>query len=334
MRKLVTACVIIAALWCGWWWLASAAMGRAGEAQFDVMREQGWDIAATDTISGGFPLALERHMTGITLTDPEGITYDIPDLRISAKAYWPGNAMVFLPSDPIVISLGERPFMFVQLTDATASLRLRAGTALQLQNANISSAAWLINTPSGNLLSAEDLRLDLTQDSDIEEAYAFDITASDLSPGDLIRAAMRVPQNAPLTFDAYDASGLVRFDAPLSRHLLTGQPPQPRAVRIDQAEITWGTLGLSTTANVTVDAAGTPDGEMTMKVDNWRQMLEYTQRAGAITAQQSQQATLMLSIFANMSGTPGDISVTLRAQNGQLNINGIGLGPAPKIRWQ
>ena len=334
MRKLVTALVILAALWCGWWWIASAAMDRAARAQFDVMRKQGWDIAAAETVKSGFPFAFERQLTGIRLTDPDDITYDIPDLRIAAKAYWPGHAMVFFPSEPMTVSQAGRPFMFAQTTDAVASLRLRPGPALQLQNANISSAAWLINTPSGNLISAQDMSLDLTQSADINEEYRFEITASDLSPGDLIRAAMRTPAEAPLTFDAYDATGTIRFDAPLSRYLLTDTRPQPRALQITQAQITWGPLGLSSTADLRVDAAGTPDGEMTVKADNWRQMLDYGQRAGAISAQQVQQATLMLSIFANMSGTPDDISVTLRAQEGQLNVNGIGVGPAPKIRWQ
>lgn len=333
MRKLVTALVVLAALWCGWWALASAVMGRAADAQFDTMRELGWDIAADQTVTAGFPFALERRLSAVAITDPDGVTYDIPNLRITAKAYWPGHATVFLPSEPMTVSQPGYPPLFVQMTDATASLHLRPGPALQLQSARITSADWVINTPTGNLLSAQDLSLNLAQAADIKSKYLLEITTSDLSPGDLIRTVMRTPAQTPLTFDAFDASGSVRFDTPLDRHLMTGARPQPRAIAVEKAQITWGKVGLGVTANVTLDTAGTPDGEMTVKVDSWRQILNYTQQAGGISAQQIQQATLMLSIFANMSGTADDISVVLRAQNGQLNVNGIGIGPAPNIRW-
>ncbi len=136
---------------------------------------------------------------------------------------------------------------------------------------------------------------------------------------------------APLTFDAYTADGTVELDSPLDRHLLAGQTPRPVALALNTAEITWGTLSLVSNADLTVDAAATPDGTLTAKVQNWQELLEYAELAGVMSSSQRGQVTLMLGIFANMSGTPNDIELKVQANNGQLNINGIGLGAAPKL---
>jgi hypothetical protein len=331
MRRLLSLIIILTVLWCGWWWIASSTITRVISAQIEQLRIQGWQIDAPVPATNGFPFDLRQTYASLQLTSPDNITVEIPALTLNAKAYWPGHATVSVANTPVSMTQSGTPVLFIQFTDAKATLRLRPGPAFELQDVSLQSGPWQINAPTGNLLSANDLLTTLTQITSARATYSFTVQATDLSPGDLIRSTLQTPPDAPLAFDAYTANGAVQFDKALDRHLLNGHMPRPIQFALNKAEITWGTLNLSSTADMTIDATGTPDGTITAKVQNWQKLLEYAERAGAITAGQRGQSKLMLGIFANMSGTPDDIELTVRAANGQLNINGIGLGPVPKL---
>lgn len=306
-------------------------MARLVSSQMDQLRAQGWQIDASEVTVSGFPFDLRQTYTVLKIIDPAKTTYEFPTLSFSAKAYWPGYATVALPDAPIKMIEAGAPHLSIQLTGAEIALHLRPNTAFEVQHIGVQSGPWQVTTSTGNILSAEDLSLTLTQNHIISETYDFGIGATKLSPGDIVRAALQTPPNTPLAFDAYAANGSVQLDSPLDRRMLDGTPPQPVAVNLSNAGIKWGALSLSATASINIDQTGTPDGLLTAKLQNWQELLEYAELAGFISSNQRGQVTLMMGIFANMSGTPGDIELKIQAASGQLNINGIEVGAAPKL---
>jgi hypothetical protein len=294
------------------------------------MRKQGWQVDTSAITTTGFPLNLRQTIGTLTLTDPDQTGITISNLVITAKAYWPGYVSVKLPSDAITI-VAQGASLYVQFDDATADVRLRPGTTLQLQMAKFTSGLWQVNETSGNLLTGQDLTASLQQAPQSPRTYAFDISAAQLSPGDMIRTLVKAPSGAPLTFDSFEAIGTTRFDRNLDRKLIGGVRALPEALTLTQAEVKWGNIGVVADAELTFNPQGIPTGQINGKINNWRTLLEYARGAGALSEQQNVQAGIMLGIFANMSGTPEDLSVTMRAADGQLNVNGINLGQAPQL---
>lgn len=330
MRKLVKVLIILVVLWTGWWWLASTGMQMAVTAQFNELEAQGWRVEKAAPEITGFPFALRQNLGQIRLTGPDQTTLEATNLTLAAKAYWPGYTSVILPQTPIKITANGAP-LYLQFNNATADMHLRPGTALELQKLAFTSGSWQINDATGNLVTAQNLTLSLLQDAQAAETYAFNVQATNLAPGDVIRAKLNVPANAPLTFDAYTAQGSTRLNRPLDRALISGAHARPDALALKMAEITWGDISVNATADLTFDTLGTPEGEVVTSVQNWRSLLNYARVAGVISQQQETQSGMMLGIFANMSGTPDDLSLMLRATDGQMTLNGIGIGPAPKV---
>lgn len=331
MRKIIGAFVLLALLWSGWWWVASTTMVRVIDAQMDQMRSTGWQISTDPLERSGYPFELHTQINNISLTDPEGVTLVVPDARLVAKAYWPGHLTLHLPNAPMVMSQDAQPVLFAQVTDAVVTLKLAVSPSLGLRQLSGISGPWQVNAPNANILSAADATLDLSLLSSGPSSYAFALEAQELSPGDVVRAALQADGDVPLTFDAYRANGHVTLERPLDRHVMNDSFPPPTALNIERAELNWGALGLDTSADLNIDAQGIPDGTLTARVSNWRTALDYAVRAGVLGTDQRNQAQLMLNIFANMSGDPEDIDVTLTAQDGQLRLNSINLGAAPRL---
>jgi hypothetical protein len=303
-------------------------MRTAINAQIEELRAQGWKVEMAEPATTGFPFILRQNLGQISVIDPEQTSLELDNLTLKAKAYWPGYASVLLPRQPIKV-IAEGAPLYLQFDNAVVDLNLRPGTALELQNLTLTSGPWQINDASGNLLTAQDLTLSILQGLQSTQTYDFNVHASDLTPGDLIRAALNVRNNTPLTFDAYTARGATRLDRPLDRNLISGATVLPETFTLETAEITWGDLSVNATADLAFDNLGVPEGQLVTSVKNWRILLNYARAAGVISEQQETQSGLMLGIFANMSGTPDDLTLTVHAANGQINVNGVGLGPAP-----
>ena len=330
MRRLLSVATVLAALWCGWWWLASSAMSTAVAKQLDDLRAKGWNISVTEVSTSGFPFNLRQDLDKLSLVDPSKTAFKFSDLTLEAKAYWPGHVTLTLPQEPITIIQNDVQ-VFAQFDNAQARLRLRPGLALQLQSISVISGPLQINAPRGNIVIAQELGLFLRQNATSDLTYDFTLDAVDLAPGDALRATLDIPPDAPNTFDTVSVAGSLRFDQVVDRGLLNGRTPQLDALALTQAEILWGDLGLSLTANAFLESDGTPEGTLNARIQSWEKLLEYVRRAGGLSEAEQRRTTTMLTVFANMSGTGKDIDLVLESKDGALNLNGIALGPTPAL---
>jgi hypothetical protein len=247
MRRVIRVAVTLAALWSGWWWLASTGAERAVRAWLDDRRAEGWQAETAHLTSGGYPFTLRLTADAPRLADPEtGIAIDMSRLDASAPAWWPGNVTLRLPETPIRLSSPDR-LMDLRVQSGKALLGLHPGPSLQLRVMQATSGPWQVTTPQGDLLRGADITLAMQQQAERAETYAFDIRSTGLTPGKLLRAGLA--SDWPQAFDVFAARVIITFDTPWDRHALQDRRPQPRAIRVAQADVSWGALTLAASGN-------------------------------------------------------------------------------------
>ena len=331
MRLLIRLFVVLAVLWCGWWWLAATLVDRGIADWLEARRADGWDANVQQTDISGFPVQIATRLQNLAVRDPAGGAVTADSITLSFPAYWPGDVTLTLPDTPVRFDTPVGAY-FLRTQEGVASVNLHPGPALELERLLATAGPWQVNDIGGNLLGAESLRAAFAQKDDAPQTYTLLLDATDFAPGDVIRSRLALPPEWPRVFETFTADLDLRFDRPLDRQSLNGTRPQVTAVDIRQIDLMWGDLGFAATGTVGIDEGGVPDGALALRLSNWRQIMEQAELAGAVTPQQRGQAEVILNALANMGGTTETLALDVRFEQGEMFLGPIRLGPAPRLR--
>ncbi len=97
------------------------------------------------------------------------------------------------------------------------------------------------------------------------------------------------------------------------------------------AELEWGALRLFATGTLTVDETGTPEGEIALKAENWRDMLAMAEAAGAVPPGAVEPISRVLGLLAGIGGNETALDATLTFEGGMTRLGPLPVGPAPRI---
>ncbi len=96
----------------------------------------------------------------------------------------------------------------------------------------------------------------------------------------------------------------VTFARPLDRHsAMAGTPPQIDALTVENVDAAWGEVALGAEGALTFDAAGIPDGVLSLRVTNWTKLLDAGERAGFLPPSMRGQVDTMLRLVALSTGS-------------------------------
>ena len=331
MRRLLLKIVIaLAVVWVGWWWIAATSLQSSVTAWREARQAEGWQADVANTARGGFPLRIATTLEDLALADAQtGVALRVPQITMSSAVYWPGYARVDVPESDIVLSTPDDA-LTLGTSGATAGMRLRPGTSLQLQAMTVSAQALTLDLPEGRLASLNALDADVQQSADPTE-YTISLDATGLAPGALLRNALRLPQAWPEAFEVFSADMTVQFDRPWDRSALELRRPQPRAIVLHRAEAIWADLRIVLRAELTVDDQGVPSGTFYIAAENWGAMLDLTQSSGALPAGQRPQIENGLRILSGLSGNADTLDLEITIREGRMQMGFISLGTAPRI---
>lgn len=331
MRRLIWAVLILALVWTGWWYWAAQTAEKAVAEWFDARRAEGWQAEYAGLEIAGFPMRFDAALRLPALADPDtGVAATTSDLGVSAPVWWPGDLTVHLPTDPITFASPQARANLV-LQEAEAQMRVQPGAALVLERLSLTSAAWSLAAPLGEVLSAADLRAVMVQDEAEPLRYQITATAADLQPGPVPRGVLRVPDSWPVTFERFGLDMTVGFDRVWDRRAIEVSRPQPRRIDLRLAEAEWGTMSLRAAADLTVDPLGVPTGTMSLQARNWQDMLILAEASGALPSALVPQARAILSALAGATGDPNAIDVDLTLRDGLMLLGFVPIGAAPQL---
>ena len=94
------------------------------------------------------------------------------------------------------------------------------------------------------------------------------------------------------------------FDRPWDLRAVEERRPQLTAIEVREMSAIWGGLVLRVAGEFEVDADGIPDGDLTLRAENWRQMVALAVRSGVLPSQLQQTVEGILGIVAGLDGDP------------------------------
>lgn len=331
MRKLILAVAVLALVFCGWWAFAGFGLKQGVASWFEDRRAEGWQADVADLHLAGFPGWVSTELRDVAVADPAaGLAFGMSDLTLAFRTLWPGDMQVALPNGPLDVATPEGTWR-VLAQNGLAVLNLHPGTALELERMALNTDAFILEQADGaSVLGGAGLTLSMTQGTPAAQ-YVLEFDVTDFAPGDVPRSAVLLPNDWPLIFEVLQAEAQILFDRPVDRATLEDSRAQPQRVDLRLAEARWGSMRLFATGEMIRDARGYADGSLTIKAENWEQMLDLAQNAGILPPERRPLVTRVLQGLAGNTGVTSDLDVTLTFENGQTRLGFIPLGPAPSM---
>ena len=330
MRFFVIVPLFVVLVWMGYWAIAAIALDRALTGWLAAREAEGWVANYTNVEVGGFPTTFEARLTDLELADPRtGVAWQAPEFRFDAASARPTSITAYWPPVQSVAS----PFERIAVSSDTMSGRVSfaPNTALALQSSDIELANVELASTAGwtSQLSAGRLTTEQSDAGDDAHDIVFEATALRLA--EPVKAALDPANVLPEEVELMRLVATADFDAPWDRFAIERARPQITALDLEDLRATWGNLDLRAAGQLSVDSEGIPDGRITIKATNWREMLDIAEATGVIPVQLLPTLERALELLASLSGPPETLDAPLSFQGGFVSFGPIPLGPAPRL---
>ncbi len=319
MKLLLTIVLLVAAIYAGFWLVASQGLDRGLRAGIAAAEGQGWQIDTSDLSTGGFPSRFDVTATDLAVTSPdEGLVWRAPWVQSAALSYRPNKVIVALPPEQTV-RIGRQDLDVVS-TGFRASFSVAADRSLSFDALTAEAENFSVTSSYGWSIGGRKTLFALRPLGPAANTYEAYVDFSDMQSNLTLPSAPSTP--AQMTVDA-----TMVLDRPLDRFALLPTRPQITNITLNDLSLNWGTLQLTATGALQVDATGTPTGQMTLIAKGWEDLIGLLSEAGLVQPNILPTFKSMASLMSN--GTT--LTMPLTFANGGMALGPIPLGPAPRI---
>ena len=330
MRRLPAILAIIVAIFVAYWFAVARGVEGSLRTWVAARAAEGWVAEYGALKTEGFPREFRTVVTDLTLADPDtGVAWTAPRFAFEAAAFRPNRITVVWPDTQTVASPWER--IAVTSDRFRATVEFAPGTRLELRAMEADLAAVALDSTLGWSTRVETARLSVASVADAPNAYRIDIDAAGLTlPRDL-RRRLDPARLLPERVDGMVVTADVGFDAPWDRLAIEVARPQVTAIDLGDLRAQWGGIEVRAAGELTVDADGIPDGRITVKITNWRDLLRVAGNAGLLPEPLMPTIERAFEILAGLSGPPETLDAPLTFSRGIVSFGPVPLGPAPRL---
>lgn len=326
MRNLLILTIVAGLGWAGYWIFASQGAKAGFEGWFEARQAEGWQAEYSDLVIRGFPNRIDTEFQDIALADPEtGVAWMAPFFQILALSYKP-NHVIAVWSNTHTLATPQQK-LDIASQKMQASVVVQPDLHLPLDRSNFVTEGVTITSDKGWSIQADAIRAAIRKDESDFATYDIAYEGEGVAPPSALQNTV-----LPKTMSAMQLDMRVSFDEVWDLRSVSDQRPQPTEIKLRNATATWGDLSFRAAADVKLDLLGTPEGEATLRLQNWRQMLDLARESGQFNAVALDAAEQGLILLASLSGSRDDVDVTLRFAGGTTLVGIIPIGPAPRIR--
>ncbi|PWE32151.1 DUF2125 domain-containing protein [Maritimibacter sp. 55A14] len=331
MRFLIGLVLVLTAGWCGYWFVGAAAKERVLSRWFEDRRAEGWVAEHDRIVVRGFPNRFDTTLTGLMLADPEtGLAWRAPFFQILALSYRPNHIIAIWPDSQTLASPQER--LTLEATQMRASVRFEPGTALTLDRVTMELDALDVTGENGWQSGVGSAIFATRQNAARADFHDIAINAKAVRPSDALRRRLDPTGYLPETVEVMSADLTLGFDSPWDRRAIEEARPQITRLELNDLNAVWGRLELRAAGELDVDQAGIPEGTITVKAKNWREMLQMAVDGGVLPEGLADTMERGLAVMSNMSGNPRTLDAPISFSGGTVKFGPIPLGPAPRLR--
>lgn len=337
MRVLLAIVLLAAAGWGGWWWWNASAREDAVREWLAERRADGWTAEATAIEVDGFPNRVDLTASGLSLADPEaGWSWEAPFFQVLSLTWKPHQFIAVWPHEQVVATRYET----ARITSGTmrGSVAFEPGLALALDRSTVEIDAMTIAGEAGWTASLDRAVLATRQAGEEgapANAYDFSFVAENLALPEEWAEAIDRTGALPRAMEAAELDATLVFDRRWDREAVENEPPQLEAVTVRDLRLSWGRLDLRGSGEFVADAEGLAEGELDLRVQNWRDALEVAVESGLIGADAAGAVEAALGFVAQLGGSGKAIEVPLVFEDGRTLIRApfasIPVGDAPRL---
>lgn len=328
MKRLLTVIVVAALGWSAYWFIGSTGVKTGFSAWFEQRRTEGWLAEFTDISVSGFPNRFDATLTDVALADPDtGVAWEAPFLQVFALSYKPNHVIAIWPNKQTLAYPDQR--IGLSSKDMKASLVTGASASLPLERLNLAVEDLQMASDADWQLSAQSLNLALLNQPDKENTYRLAMKSVGLAPPVAFKLGGK--PDLPNTLRTVEADVQVTFTAPLDRHVIETARPQPVWIDLSRVQIAWGDLELEAAGKVDVDAKGNPNGDITIRATNWREIVQLARASGQVSDGLLDGIEQGLELLAGLSGNPKTLDIPLSLGGGVVRIGPVPIVEAPRL---
>lgn len=326
---MLIAILLLAGAWSGWWVYGANQRGEATRDWFDARRADGW-VAEYDEVSvAGFPNRFDTNIDGIELADPDaGWVWSAPFLQLLSLSYRTDHLIVIWPETQRIgtprgdLSIGASTMRASLVTD---------GEARALERATLQAEALTLLPEGGETWDAAGLTIAIERQGASKARYRLGLTADGVAPALPERVREAPDDILPRRIEVLRADLGVTFDRPLDRDALEGDRPRLQTIDLALAEAQWGALQLQAAGELEIDTEGRPEGRLTIKARNWRDILELARRSGALPPRLVDPVGDALGFLSGLSGNRATLDIPLDFRRGTVFLGPVPVAQAPRL---
>ncbi|APX89259.1 hypothetical protein BV394_05615 [Brevirhabdus pacifica] len=344
MRILLILIVLAASLWGGYWFVGASALESSTQAWLQQRRAEGWQADAQVDVRG-FPNRFDLTLDKPAMADPDtGVAWAAPFFQLLAMSWQPNHVIAIWPDTQTIqtplsrLTVNTEKMQGSLVFDADSDLALgrsvieidrMALTAEQGWTADLDSAQFSVRRIEEGQADAPGAAK--AQGAGPAATYQIDLDADDLRLPPQAVAALDPSGRLPERIGTLSLKASVGFDRPWDRRAIEDSRPQPRRINLTGVRANWGQLDLRAAGDLEVDAEGIPEGRVTVKAQNWREILALAVNAGTVPRGMAGTIESVLGMLAGSTGDTNTLDVPITFAGGRMMFGPIPLGMAPRL---
>lgn len=336
MKRLLIGIVVLAGLAIVAWGGGAMLTETAATRWMDDRRADGWVANASDISVGGFPLRFTTLFEDVELADPgTGLAWSVASLefqqdvfrldRIAAR--WPATQTIASPFERLTVASPNAEDLHL-----TAMLDVQPTNRFALDAMTAETGALHVTSSEGWETRWQEGTLNVARVEGADATYDVAALAAAMVPPQAWRARLDPAGLLPETIQFAEVRATATFDAPWDMDAIERARPQVTELDIDDVSMAWGDMLFRATGTLDVTPGGIPEGELSVRAENWAAMVDLANNAGLMPDRIRATAEAMLQVLAGMTGRPENIDATLTFSNGRMFVGPLPIGPAPSLR--
>lgn len=326
LKKMTVAVILAACVWAGYWFWSASQLRTQSQNWFETRQDDGWIANYDDLSIRGFPNRLDRTFTNVELADPDhGLAWTAPFFQILRLTYQPNHLIAVWPE--------TQTFATPNATWTIQSDGMRASAVQNsdgiLERANLESNVLNIANDQGGFAFAL-LNAALLRNEGANPEYRLAVSADGYAPGFIPPQGFSLPE----TFETLRADMTVQFSDDLRLDGMMIERPQPTTIDLRLAEAKWGQMTVKLAGKATLDNAGFATGTVSIKAENWRDMLEVMRANTKVPSALLDVIDNSLALVAGLSGNARSLDLTLSLDQGVASLGIIPVGRIPPIKFR
>ncbi len=330
MRRLTFLVIILAALYSGYWFVGARAVETGARDGLANLQAAGWEARYTDLNTIGFPSRFDTTITDLSLIAPDSqFSYSGDFLQIFALSYQPNNAIAVFP-EFFRLSLDGRPIN-VKNEGLRLSAGIKARTDMALDAITAQAASAEISAEAMGLLRLENPLTAIRANPDGDDSYDLYFKADRIEMNYAPTSLTNPVRNRRDEFTNVVIDATATLDKTLNRFAFDGSGAEPVVEKLilNNLTVNQGDIALQAAGTLDIDALGVPDGRITFKTAQWREMIDLLTASGLID---EGIAPTITNVARTMALGRDTLELPVTFQNGFMSVGPLPVGPAPRLR--